>query len=119
VTEWPQAEDADTPVLFMCSGCHTPTPVADGHVIPGWNAGVRRIFTSYRCSNCWLHGLAATRAAVETGEADVLSAFCDFMEVQGYKTDAAKLRTMPAQEQQTVFYQILDAVARGVEAFQP
>jgi hypothetical protein len=112
-------EEDGTPVLFMCSGCYTPTPVTEGRVIPYWNKTVRRILTAYRCNNCWLAAIDETRAALNSGEADVIPSFCDFLEVQRFTKDAEALRVAPPDEARAVFLAMLDAVQDGRAKFDP
>ena len=112
-------EEDGTPVLFMCSGCYTPTPVAEGHVIPHWNPTVRRILTAYRCNNCWISGLDETRTALSSGDADVIPSFCDFLELQRFTTDAEALRAAPPDEVRAVLMAMLDAVQSGRATFDP
>ena len=113
------AEDGDAPVFFMCSGCRTPTPAAEIHVIPHWNHNVRRILTAYRCDNCWLAGIDDTRAALNSGEADVIPSFCDFMALQGFTKDAETLRASPPEEARATLLAILDATQDGRAIFDP
>jgi hypothetical protein len=103
----------------MCSGCYTPTPVAEGHVVPGWNTTVRRILTSYRCNNCWLAAIDETRAALNSGDADVIPSFCDFLELQRFTTDAEALRIAPPDEARAVMLAMLDALQAGRAKFDP
>lgn len=112
-------EEDGTPVLFMCSGCYTPTPVAEGHVIPFWNQGVRRILTTYRCNNCWLAGIDETRAALNSGDADVIPSFCDFLALQRFTKDAENLRVAPPDEARQMLLALLDATAAGRATFDP
>ena len=113
------AEDAEQPVFFMCSGCHTPTPAAEIHVIPFWNSTVRRILTTYRCNNCWLAGLDTTRAALNSGDADVIPSFCDFLVLQRFTTDAETLRNAPPDEARPMLLTLLDATQDGRAVFDP
>jgi hypothetical protein len=111
----PRAED----VYMMCSSCHTPCLVSEGHVIPGWNKSVQRILTSYRCSNCWLPGIENTREVVSSGNADVYSSFADFLDVQGYDEIASKIRALSAEDQRDVILGILNLLEKGHEPFHP
>ena len=113
------AEENGAPVLFMCSGCYTPTPVAEGHVIPFWNKGARRILTAYRCNNCWLAGLDETRAALNSGDADVIPSFCDFLALQRFTKDAEALRVAPPDEARATIMALLDATQDGRAIFDP
>jgi hypothetical protein len=48
----------------VCSACFSAVPVEQTHVQPGYNDTLRAYVTTYRCENCWVAGLAATRARV-------------------------------------------------------
>jgi hypothetical protein len=113
------AEEGGAPVFFMCSGCYTPTPATEGRVIPHWNKTVRRILTAYRCNNCWLAAIDETRAALNSGDADVIPSFCDFLELQRFTKDAETLRASPPEEARATLLAILDAIQDGRAKFDP
>ena len=103
----------------MCSGCHTPTINTEAHVIPYWNKTVQSILTTYRCNNCWLSALAETREAVQSGEMEPLLTFCDFLERQGFATDAENLRNGSVAEMRATLLALLEATENGRAVFHP
>ena len=115
----PEAEALPESYFLMCSGCHTPTPNTEAHVIPYWNKTVESILTTYRCEKCWLPALAETREAVQSGEMEPLTTFLDFLSRQGYRTDAENLRSAPADEIRATLLAILEATADGRAVFHP
>lgn len=117
MTQPPVEEEAQDGPYMMCSSCYTPCLVSEGHVIPGWNTQMRKVLTAYRCTNCWLDGIDKTRAVVESGDEDVLSSFSDFLDVQGYKENAAELRAKSAEIRQGVILGILNLLQDGEELF--
>jgi hypothetical protein len=88
-------------------------------VIPYWNKAVRRILTTYRCNNCWLAGIDETRAALNSGDADVIPSFCDFLALQRFTKDAETLRTSPPEEARAMLLALLDATQDGRAIFDP
>jgi len=104
---------------LLCSACYTPCSGADAHVIPRWNPELRRIFTTYRCGNCWLRSLAELRAAVTSGEAEVQTNFCDFLARHGHSKDADMIRSAPSGQRQAYLLAILDAVQAEKIVFHP
>jgi len=119
MTDVPAEEENDAPQFLMCSGCYTPTPVSDAHVIPHWNPTVRRILTTYRCSKCWLPALAETREVVTSGDADVVSSFCDFLANQGFRKDSEAMRAARIEQTRAQLLLILDATEDGRAVFYP
>ena len=115
----PAGEGIQEPYFLMCSGCYTPTVSTEAHVIPFWNKTVSSILTTYRCNNCWLPALAETREAVQSGNDEVLSSFCDFLKLQGFTSDSEKLRTDPPEQTKAVLLAILDATGDGRAVFHP
>jgi hypothetical protein len=113
------ADEEIPPFNLMCSACFTPCAGADAHVIPRWNADQRSIFTTYRCSNCWLSSLAELREAVTSGDTEVRASFCDFLARHGYKKDSETIRQAPSDLQQTHLLRVIDAVQGGVLVFDP
>jgi hypothetical protein len=113
------AEEGEQEVFFMCSGCRTPTPAAEIHVIPFWNSDLRRILTTYRCNNCWVAGVEVTRTALNSGDPDVIPSFCDFMALQRFTKDAENLRNGSPDEARRMLNMILDATLDGRAVFDP
>ena len=103
----------------MCSGCHTPCSGTDAHVIPRWNPEWRKVLTTYRCGNCWLAPLAELRAAINSGDAEVVNSFWEFLIRQGYGKDSDSLRAAPLDEQRTLLLRVVDAVEAGTVLFHP
>lgn len=112
-------EEAPESYFLLCSTCHTPCSGADAHVIPRWDPERRKIFTTYRCSNCWLQPLEELRAAVATGECKVLASFCDFLRRQGYRKDADTIRAASSGQQKAYLLAIVDAVQAQKIKFHP
>ena len=112
------AEDTDPPPLFMCSSCYTPTPMADAHVVPGWNSSQSRILTTYRCGNCWIKTLDETRDALKSGNPEVITSFCEFLERQRFN-DVNVIRNAPAKQAESMLLIVLDAVQNGNVEFAP
>ena len=119
MTEPNAAEEGEQEVFFMCSGCRTPTPAREIHVIPFWNSDVRRILTTYRCNNCWVAGVEVTRTALNSADPDVIPSFCDFMALQRFTKDAENLRNCPPDEARATLNVILDATLDGRAVFEP
>ena len=107
------------PVYLMCSACRTPCVADDAHVIPRWNPDMRRVFTTYRCDRCFPRSLDETRAAVTSGDAEVVASFCDFLARHGYVEDAATIRAAPSQQARAHMVAILDAVLERKVVFLP
>ena len=103
---------------LLCSACHTPCSADQAHVVPGWNPAVRRVWTTYRCDNCWRESLAALREAV-TSDAEVGPSFCDFLSRRGYGKDAETIRAAPAALQQTYLLRLIDAIETGQLVLEP
>jgi hypothetical protein len=112
-------DENEPPYSLLCSGCYTPCSGADAHVVPRWNPGQRRIFTTYRCGNCWVQALDETRAAVTSGDAEVVTSFCEFLARQRFTKDADTIRAAPSEEAQAILLVILDAVQDGRLIFDP
>lgn len=112
-------EETEQPVNFMCSGCHTPTPAAQSHVIPFWNSAVKRILTTYRCDNCWHAAIEETRAALNSGEPEIIPSFCDFLARQRFTRDAEALRIAPPEQARATLLAILDSTEDGRAIFDP
>jgi hypothetical protein len=111
-------DEVQPPLSLLFSSCYTPCSGDNAHVVPRWRQDQRRIFTTYRCGNCWIQSLDETRAAVRTGDADVVSSFCDFIERQGY-TDVDVIRSAPPAKAKAYLLTILDAVQDGSVVFDP
>ncbi|MBK5188860.1 MAG: hypothetical protein JJD97_11500 [Gemmatimonadaceae bacterium] len=109
----------EAPYSLMCSACYTPCTGADAHVIPRWNPELRRIFTTYRCGNCWPASLAELRASITSGDADVHMSFCDFLVRQGYDADAERIRGSPDEDRQAIFLEIVNALQEEKLVFHP
>jgi hypothetical protein len=105
--------------FLMCSGCRTPTPNTEAHVIPHWNETAESIFTSYRCNNCWIAAIDETREAVKSDNPLVISTFCDFLSGQGFTTDAENLRKAPIEQTRATLLALLDATEDGRAVFHP
>jgi hypothetical protein len=112
-------EEIEAPYSLMCSACYTPCSGADAHVIPHWNTDQEMVFTTYRCGNCWLPGLAEMRESLNSGDPEVQTSFCDFLARQGFTKDAEAIRVMPMAERQAYQLQIVDAVEAGKIVFHP
>jgi hypothetical protein len=56
---------------------------------------------------------------VTSGEAEVLSSFCDFLSRHGYGKDAETIRAASFAKQQTHLLAIVDAVQAGDITFGP
>ena len=112
-------EEIPKSYFLMCSACYTPCPGIDAHVIPRWNPEQRRIFTTYRCGNCWLTSLDELRAAITSGESEVLASFCDFLARQGYSKDADTIRAASSEQQQAYLLAIVDATQAEKLVFHP
>jgi hypothetical protein len=104
---------------LMCSGCHSPCSGADAHVIPRWNPTLRKVLTTYRCSNCWVTSLNELRAQVTSGEAEVRASFWVFLARHGFTKDAQTIRVAPSEEQEATLLAILDAVQAKRLIFEP
>lgn len=113
------ADENQSSYSLLCSACYTPCSGAEAHVIPRWNPEVRRVLTTYRCGNCWLQALSQLRESVTSGEAEVLSSFCDFLSRHGYGKDAETIRAASFTTQQTHLLAIVDAVQAGDITFGP
>lgn len=113
------AEEDGAAVFFMRSGCHTPSPAVEIHVIPFWNSAVGRILTTYRCNRCWLAGIDETRAALVSGARDLIPSLCDFLTLQRFTRDAETLRVAPPDEARAMLLALLDATADGRATFDP
>ena len=113
------AEENHPSYSLLCSACYTPCSGADSRVIPRWNPELHRVFTAYRCGNCWLRSLAELRAVVTSSEAEVQTSFCDFLARHGYSKDAETIRGAPSGQQQAYLLAILDAVQAGTILFHP
>lgn len=113
----PEGTQLPESYFLMCSGCHTPTPNTEAHVIPYWNAIAESIFTTYRCNNCWIAAIDETRAAVRSDNPNVISTFCDFLSRQGFTTDAENLRNAPVEQTRGTLLAILDATEDGRAVF--
>jgi hypothetical protein len=113
------AEEIDAPYSLMCSACYTPCAGADAHVIPHWHTDREMVFTTYRCGNCWLPGLAEMRESINSGAEEVQTSFCDFLARQGYARDAEGIRAMPVAERKAYQLRILDAVEGARIVFHP
>ena len=111
-------EEDQPPVSFLCSNCYTPCSGADAHVIPNWNASQRRILTTYRCSRCWIQALDHTRDAVKSGDPEVVTSFCEFLERQRFN-DIDVIRNAPAKQAEGMLLTVLDAVQNGRVEFNP
>ena len=112
------SEEDQPPVSFLCSNCYTPCSGADAHVVPNWNESQRRILTTYRCSQCWIQALDHTRDAVRSGNPEVVTSFCEFMERQRFN-DVDMLRKATPEEAEGMLMMILDAVQNGRVEFDP
>ena len=115
----PEGSSLPETYFLMCSGCHTPTPNTEAHVIPYWNKTAESILTTYRCNNCWIAALEETREAVKSDNPEVIATFCDFLSRQGFTTDAEKLRAGPVAETRATLLAILDATEDGRAVFHP
>jgi hypothetical protein len=112
-------DDHEPAYYLLCSACRTPCSGSEAHVIPHWHPEARKVFTTYRCGNCWLPSLDRMRAAVTLGEAEVLASFWEFLVRQGYTKDTAELRIAPMDQQQKILLAVLDAVQAGTVTFHP
>ena len=110
--------DDAQPVLLMCSGCRTPTPIEEARVLPRWNADVQRVWTAYRCQSCVDDAIAELRAALGSGASEIVASFYAFLERHGFN-DIDTLRALPATEQATYLSRIVDAIDDGRIRFDP
>jgi hypothetical protein len=108
----------EPPYSLMCSGCYTPCSGADAHVIPTWNLDRRQVFTTYRCGNCWLPALAELRTAIASGDAEVVSGFCDFLARHGFN-DTDVVRAAAPERQQEILRMVVDSVQEQRVIFNP
>ena len=111
-------EENQEPYSLLCSACYSPCSGDQAHVVPRWNPAVRRVWTTYRCDNCWHQSLAELRDAV-TSDAEVGSSFCDFLSRRGYDKDAETIRAAPAALQQTYLLRLIDAIETGQLVLEP
>jgi hypothetical protein len=113
--------DEETPESYflLCSACYTPCSGADAHVVPRWNPERRKVFTTYRCGNCWLSSLDELRAAVKSCESEVLASFCDFLTHQSFRKDADMIRAASSGQQRAYLLAIVDAVQAEKIKFHP
>ena len=110
--------DDAAPVLLMCSGCRTPTPIEDARALPRWSPDAQRVWTAYRCRNCVAGAIAELRAALGSGAAEIVASFYEFLERSGFN-DIDTLRALPATEQATSLSRIVDAIDDGRIRFDP
>jgi len=112
------SDDDVAPVLLMCSGCRTPTPIEDARVLPRWSDDARRVWTAYRCPNCVAAAIAELRAALGSGATEIVASFYDFLERRGFN-DIDALRALSASEQAPYLSRIVDAIDDGRIRFEP
>ena len=110
--------DGDAPVLLMCSGCRTPTPIEAARVLPRWSPDAGRVWTAYRCTACVPGAIAELRDALGSGDAEIVASFFAFLERAGFN-DIDRLRALPVAEQATYLSRIVDAIGDGRIAFDP
>ncbi|HEU5218964.1 MAG TPA: hypothetical protein VFU23_09905 [Gemmatimonadales bacterium] len=102
-------DEPEAPYSILCSACYQPCSGAEAHVVPGWNPGMRRVWTTYRCEACWRGTLAYMRTSVST-DPEVRLSFCDFLERRGFGRDAETIRAAEPAQQETWLLRVLDAI---------
>jgi hypothetical protein len=97
----------------LCSACYQSVPLPKTHVIPHFNDHLNAYVTTYRCDNCWLTTIDATRLRLSMcQDPDEVATCAEFFE--RYKVKVMEHRRGdPLEAVKAKLLQLLDEIRAG------